>query len=103
MEITLITYLKAKPLALCTLQIITTIPITEMYFFHYIYVHFQPKCKYTTIESRHFQLVKMNFELKSNTSPKSMKGNELPPLEEILSFPTKKSMIKCFKRLVIDY
>ncbi len=25
------------------------------------------------------------------------------PLEEILSFATKKSMTKCFKQLVIDY
>ncbi len=73
MEITLITYLKAKPLALCTIQIITTIPIIEMYLLHCIYAHFKPKCKYTTIKSRHFQLVKMNIELKSNTSIE-MKG-----------------------------
>jgi hypothetical protein len=39
-----------------------------MYFLHYIYAHLQPKCKYITTESRHFQPVKMNFELKNNTS-----------------------------------
>jgi hypothetical protein len=39
-----------------------------MYFLHYIYVHFQPKCKYITTKSKHFQLVNMNFELKNNTS-----------------------------------
>jgi hypothetical protein len=41
-----------------------------MYFLNYIYVHLQPKCKYTTTKNRHFQPVKMNFELKSNTSSK---------------------------------
>jgi folate-dependent tRNA-U54 methylase TrmFO/GidA len=44
------------------------VPIIEMYLFHYIYVHFQLECKYTTIKSRHFQPMKMNFELKSNIS-----------------------------------
>jgi len=74
MEITLITYLKAKPLALCTIQIITTIPIIHMYIFYCIYVHFQPKCKYTTTKSRHFQLVKSYFELKSNISTEINEG-----------------------------
>jgi hypothetical protein len=73
MEITLIIYLKARPLALCTIQIITTIPIIEIYFLYFIYAHFQPKCKYTMIENRYFQLAKMNFKLKSNTS---MDANE---------------------------
>ncbi len=68
MKLILVTYLKARPLALCTIQIITTIPIIEMYLFHCIYAHLQPKGKYTTIDNRHFQLVNMNFELKSNTS-----------------------------------
>jgi hypothetical protein len=68
MEVTLVTYLKTRPLLLYTIQIITTIPITKMYFLHYIYLHFQPKCKYTTKKSRYFQLVKMNYELRSSTS-----------------------------------
>jgi len=68
MEVTLVTYLKARPLLLCTIQIITTIPITKMNLLHYIYLHFQPKCKYTTKKNRYFQLVKMNYELTSNTS-----------------------------------
>ncbi len=68
MEITLVIYLKARPLSLCTIQIITTIPIIKMYFLHCIYAHLQPKCKYTTIESRHFQPMEMNLELKNNTS-----------------------------------
>jgi hypothetical protein len=68
MEVILITYLKAKPLALSTIQIIIIIPITNMYILHCIYAHLQPKCKYTTTKSRHFQPVKMNFELKSNIS-----------------------------------
>jgi hypothetical protein len=53
-EITLATYLKDIPLALCTIQIITTIPIIEMYFLHYIYAHFQPKCKYITTKGKYF-------------------------------------------------
>jgi hypothetical protein len=64
----LVTYLKAKPLTLCIIQIITTIPITKMYLYHCIYAHFQPKCKYTTTNSRHFLVREMNFELKSITS-----------------------------------
>jgi hypothetical protein len=73
-KIILVTYLKARPLALCTIQIITTIPIIEMYLLHCIYARFQPKCKYTTTKSRHFQPVKMNFELKSNTSTEINEG-----------------------------
>jgi hypothetical protein len=68
MEITLVIYLKVRPLSLCTIQIITIIPIINMYFLHCIYVHLQPKCKCTTIESRYFQPMEMNFELNSNTS-----------------------------------
>jgi hypothetical protein len=45
-----------------------------MYLLHFIYVHRQPKCKYTTIENRYFQLVKMNFELKSSTSTNANEG-----------------------------
>jgi hypothetical protein len=67
-------HLKAKPLALCTIQIITTIPIIEMYIFYCIYVHFQPKCKYTTTKSRHFQLMKSYLELKSNNSTEINEG-----------------------------
>ncbi len=74
MEITQITHLKARPLALCTIQIITAIPITKMYLLHFIYAHLQPKCKYTTIENRYSQLVKMNFELKSSTSTYANEG-----------------------------
>jgi hypothetical protein len=74
MEITLITHLKTKPFALCTTQIVTTIPITKMYLLHFIYAHLQPKCKYTTTENRSFQLVKMNFELKSSTSTDANEG-----------------------------
>ncbi len=83
MEITLIIYLKAKTLTLCTIQIITTIPITYMYLFHCIYVHLQPKCKYITTKSKHFQLMKMNFELKNNTSIEIIEGRtkvQLPPI-----------------------
>jgi len=82
-EIILVTYLKAKPLTLCTIQIITTIPIIEMYFLHYIYVHLQPKCKYTTTDNKHFQPMKMKFELKSNTSAKINEEQaevQLPPI-----------------------
>jgi hypothetical protein len=39
-----------------------------MYLLHYIYLHFQLKCKYTTKKIRYFQLVKMNYELRSSTS-----------------------------------
>jgi hypothetical protein len=83
MKIILITYLKARPQALCTIIIITTIPIIKMYLLHCIYVYFQPICKYTTIESKHFQLVKMNFELNSNTSMEINEGQveiQLPPI-----------------------
>jgi hypothetical protein len=45
-----------------------------MYFFHYINIHFQPKYKYITIESKHFQLMKLNFELKNNTSVEINEG-----------------------------
>jgi hypothetical protein len=74
MEIILLIYLKARPLALCPIQIITTIPIVEMYLLHCIYVHLQPRFKYITTESTHFQLVKMNFELKSNISMEINEG-----------------------------
>jgi hypothetical protein len=39
-----------------------------MYFLHCIYVHLHPKCKYITIENKHFHLMKMNSKLKNNTS-----------------------------------
>ncbi len=42
MEIILITYLKARPLALCTIQIITTIPIIKMYFSNAFMFIFNP-------------------------------------------------------------
>ncbi len=90
MEIILVVYLKARPLALCTIQIITTIPITKMYLLHYIYVHFQPICKYTTTKNRHFQPVRMNFELKSNTSTKINEGQakvQLPPIWKMQMSP----------------
>ncbi len=74
MKVILVTYLKARPLALCIIQIMTTIPITNMYIFHCIYVHLQPKCKYITIENKHFQPMNMNFELKNNTSTEINEG-----------------------------
>jgi hypothetical protein len=74
MKITLITYLEAKPLALFTIQIITTIPIINMYIFYCIYAHFQPKCKYTTTKNRHFQLMKLYFELKNKISMEINEG-----------------------------
>ncbi len=40
MEIILVIYLKVRPLALCTIKIITTIPIIEMYLLHCIYAQF---------------------------------------------------------------
>jgi hypothetical protein len=55
MEITVITYLKARPFALCTIQIITTILITDMYLLYFIYAHLQPKCKYITTENKDFR------------------------------------------------
>ncbi len=88
MGVTLVTYLKARPLALCTIQIIITIPITKMYLLHCIYVRLQPKCKYTTIKSRHFQPMKMNFELKSNISIEINEGQvevQLPLVWKILN------------------
>jgi hypothetical protein len=74
MKVILVIYMKARPLALHTVQIITTIPIIEMYLFHYIYAHLQPKCKYIITDNKHFQLVNMNFELKSNTSTEISEG-----------------------------
>ncbi len=100
MEITIITYLKATPLTLCTVQIITTMPITKMYILYFIYAHLQPKCKYTTTKNRYFQLVKMNFELKSSTSIKANEGQaeiQLPPLEDAKE-PTSRSAPRVNKR-----
>ncbi len=61
-------------------------PHYKMYFLHYIYVHLQPKCKYTTTKSKHFQPMKMNFELKNNTSTEINEEQakvQLPPVWKI--------------------
>jgi len=100
MEITIITYLKARPFALCTIQIITTIVIIDMYLLYFIYVHLQPKCKYTRIENRDFQPMKMNSEVKSNTSTDANEGQDeirLPPLEDAKE-PTSRNAPRVNKR-----
>jgi hypothetical protein len=47
-------HLKVRPLALCIIQIITTIPIIEMYVSIASMFIFNPNASYTTIENRHF-------------------------------------------------